>query len=1058
MTFRRKFSFIFAAMTGFAALLVLLLSLLFRSTSEAGKMEQLAGELSRSAFDLSIVCQDYLLTLERRPLSQLQLKYEQSFKLSRDPRLDLGQYRDIRDGLAFELSRMERLLQQITKIDSLAGDEGALNRERELIERLARQMTASINEFSALARRLDDRSTAREEHLVRTTSVLTVTALLLFLGVAGCGAFFFSRALLLRLQVVHRGLKEVEERNFSFRYTCHGTDEFDAVSLSFNRMIDSLEHLAAEQEEYARALKQEIAGRERAEDDLRILNSELEERIFLRTNELMSSELRYRMLAEKSADVIWQLDVATGRFVYVSPSVMQLRGYTPEEVMAEPMAAALTPESAARVRALMRQRIAALEAGEVSPDEYLTTEVEQPCKGGSSVWTEVTTRYLLDVTGKVSSVIGISRNITKRREEALQRDRLLSILEATRNELYVFDPETLHFIYVNNSALMNLGFSMHELNGMTPLDLKPDYTPERFSEQLAPLRSGFSSVARFETVHKRADGTTYPVEVCLQLVKARSSGGSSFFLAVINDMTERQQFVQQLESAAREWQTTFDSITDSVAMLDRGQRIIRCNLATSTLLGRDISEIIGHPCYSIFHGADEPIIDCPMQAVLSSRRSESRQFKLGSRWLHVTVHPVFAADGSVSAAVHVVREVTDDVALNERLVKSEALLRQTAQAARMGGWEIDLLTSQHTWTDETCRIHEVDAGFVPDMAKALAFYAPESRPIISAAVDRALASGEPFDLELYVITAKGRKRLVHAVGKAEFVDGTAVKLSGTLQDIHDQREAAIALQTMQTQMIQQEKLASIGQLAAGVAHEINNPVGFVKSNLSSLEKYIRKIFEYQHRIETEAKPYLPKAAHAELETLARSLKIEFIRKDLPDLLHESIEGLNRVQKIVYDLVTYARKGSENLQPVNLNDVINQTIGVAWNEIKHRAELICDLRELPNVMANSQKLQQVFLNLIMNALHALPELGGRIEVATRLEGDYVCISIADNGHGIPEKIRTRIFDPFFTTKDPGKGTGLGLSISNEIITGFGGMIKVASETGKGTTFTVSLPVG
>ena len=300
-------------------------------------------------------------------------------------------------------------------------------------------------------------------------------------------------------------------------------------------------------------------------------------------------------------------------------------------------------------------------------------------------------------------------------------------------------------------------------------------------------------------------------------------------------------------------------------------------------------------------------------------------------------------------------------------------------------------------------------------------------------------------------------------------NGTIVELQGSIKDISNRvenerklwkmnlelAEANLKLQKTHTLMIQHEKLASIGQLAAGVAHEINNPLGFLISNNSMLEKYLMKLYTTYLEIPSNKEPA---AANPE-----RQASIERLFTDSKAIFMESKDGFDRIVKIVSSLKNFSRIDSNaKLDDFDLNAGIESTIVVAWNEIKYVSELRKNLGDIPHIVANGSELNQVVLNILVNAAQAIgnpPREGkGLIEISTRLEGGNVLLSIHDDGPGIPKELMNKIFDPFFTTKEPGKGTGLGLSISYDIIVNkHGGTIWVESDRETGTTFYITLPV-
>ena len=268
-------------------------------------------------------------------------------------------------------------------------------------------------------------------------------------------------------------------------------------------------------------------------------------------------------------------------------------------------------------------------------------------------------------------------------------------------------------------------------------------------------------------------------------------------------------------------------------------------------------------------------------------------------------------------------------------------------------------------------------------------------------------------------------------------------------------QAHLELKNAQSRILQQEKMASIGQLAAGVAHEINNPIGFVISNINALHKYAGRIREFvDFQDEALAGAAVPEAS--QIQQKKRSLKIDFTLEDMENLIQETQEGAERIKNIVKDLKDFSHLDQAELTQSDLNAGIESTVHLLWNELKTKAELKLDLGEIPKVTCNPGQIHQVLANLLLNAAQAIAEYG-QISIKTWCESDTVCISIHDTGHGIPPEVRPRLFDPFFTTKEVGKGAGLGLSIAYDIVKKHGGDISVTSEVGKGSCFTIRLPI-
>ncbi|MEW6218812.1 MAG: ATP-binding protein [Thermodesulfobacteriota bacterium] len=268
-------------------------------------------------------------------------------------------------------------------------------------------------------------------------------------------------------------------------------------------------------------------------------------------------------------------------------------------------------------------------------------------------------------------------------------------------------------------------------------------------------------------------------------------------------------------------------------------------------------------------------------------------------------------------------------------------------------------------------------------------------------------------------------------------------------------KALVDLKDSQVLVLQQEKMASIGQLAAGIAHEINNPVGFITSNLNTLQRYLARLSELVALQSAALAAEAPRAGAA-LGTKRQEWKIDMILEDAPQLIAESLDGAERVRRIVQELRTFARRDQAEEKEADLNQVVEGAIAIAWNELKYKATLVRELGELPPVRCHYQQLGQVVMNLLLNAVQAI-ESQGEICVRTWREGDFVCIAVQDTGCGIPREHLDRIFEPFFTTKEVGKGTGLGLSIVYNVVHKHEGTIDVDSRVGEGTTFTVRLPI-
>lgn len=320
--------------------------------------------------------------------------------------------------------------------------------------------------------------------------------------------------------------------------------------------------------------------------------------------------------------------------------------------------------------------------------------------------------------------------------------------------------------------------------------------------------------------------------------------------------------------------------------------------------------------------------------------------------------------------------------------------------------------------------------------------------------------GKPGNMVLIAKNATERKKAEAVLEKA---NADLRKNERALKHMmFDMKKTYDELKSTHAQLMQSEKLASLGQLSAGVAHEINNPLGYIANNITVISEYIAAYQDVadvagQLREAIEAEDWeKAKEKSRTLNQLEEQLNLEYIHNDCKKVVQETITGTDRIKRIVQDLKTFARKDAGQMELHSVEEVIEGVINIVWNEIKYRAELKKEYGNLPLIRCNPQKLGQVFIALLVNASQAIKD-NGEIKIRTYIEDSYACIDISDTGCGIDQEHLSHIFEPFFTTKPVGIGTGLGLSVSHEIITAHNGELEVTSELGRGTTFTIRLPL-
>ncbi len=274
------------------------------------------------------------------------------------------------------------------------------------------------------------------------------------------------------------------------------------------------------------------------------------------------------------------------------------------------------------------------------------------------------------------------------------------------------------------------------------------------------------------------------------------------------------------------------------------------------------------------------------------------------------------------------------------------------------------------------------------------------------------------------------------------------------------RERTRQLEEAHQRLLQSEKLAGIGVLAAGIGHEINNPVAFVQSNLDTLHMYATRLLGLLDSLgEIEKAPAEPRdlqGARMRIQQAGRAARIDVIRKDLVPLVEDSRDGMRRIREIVSALKTMSRMSETEPVPTDLNACLESALLICRNTIKHKAEVVRDLSELPPVLCRPGEIHQVIANLLVNAAQAIPERG-TITVSTEVRGGMAVVEVRDTGCGISPELLSKIFEPFFTTKPTGTGTGLGLALSNDIVRSHGGSLEAESAAGSGSTFRVLLPL-
>ena len=512
------------------------------------------------------------------------------------------------------------------------------------------------------------------------------------------------------------------------------------------------------------------------------------------------------------------------------------------------------------------------------------------------------------------------------------------------------------------------------------------------------------------------------------------------------------ELLRQVENAKRQWEATMDRVDDMVIVTDLDLRIRRCNKAVCAFSGVAFAEILNQRLPDLFPGLD---ID---QSAANSGKAFEYCHQASDRWLYVTMYKTSDGEGLVIT----VHDLTEMKTITAELEQKNLEILEASQQLQAAIDEISGLI-QRVVTEQDFGVYF--KGNFPERCSEVMGCGKEECPFFSKDAGRCWhevgtfcggkVQGEFAKKYQSCATCKYFKRItanpINMIGE-QFNNMMRI-LEGKNREL---QTAYSELKQAQSHLLQQEKMASIGQLAAGVAHEINNPVGFISSNLGSLRKYAGKLADYIQHLDDLIHEVGPAELVARQAAERKRFKVEFILTDIDDLVRESLEGCGRVTKIVQDLKSFSRVDQAQEQTVDIHECIDSTINIVWNELKYKVKIEKEYQATRPLRCFPQQLNQVFMNLLVNAAHAIDK-EGVISIRTWEDEAALSVAIRDTGSGIPPENIGHVFEPFFTTKEVGKGTGLGLSIVYDIVTkNHHGDIQVVSQVGQGTTFTVKLP--
>jgi PAS domain S-box-containing protein len=639
------------------------------------------------------------------------------------------------------------------------------------------------------------------------------------------------------------------------------------------------------------------------------------------------------------------------------------------------------------------------------------------------------------------------------RAETLLRasaQRFRNLVESTNDLLWETDRQG-RYSYVSPQIEALLGYTPEEVLGRTPFDLMPRDEAARLEALFQELLVRRAPIRAVENINRHKNGRLVVLETNGVAV-LDEHGEYSGYRGIDRDITERRQAEQAQRESERRFRDLLENMQLMAVMLDDGGNITFINDFLLHRTGWARGEVIGRSWFDLF---------LPAEARAGLRALYLRTMA-GGLPASPHEHEILTRDGSRRRIVwnSIVIRGPDERAAGSASVGADVTEQRKNEA------EMQKLLRVVEQTDDAVVIMDpggiieyVNAAFERGTGRhrdevvgtdSRLLFTDQPDPDFYQRMWSTISAGKPFQALMTSRRKNGEllyeERTITPLRDAA---GTITHYVSTSKDVTERRR-------MDEQLQQSEKLASIGQLAAGVAHEINNPVGYISSNIGTLTRYLDDIFRLLDAYERVEVGLAESAAVEELHALKQDMDLAYLRDDIRALIDESGEGVSRVKKIVQDLKDFSRQEEAVWQVVDLHKGLESTLNIVHNELKYKAEVVREYGELPQVECIPSQLNQVFMNLLVNAAHAI-EQQGVITVRTGAEQEWVWVEVEDTGKGIAPENLNRLFEPFFTTKPIGKGTGLGLSISYGIVQKHGGRIEVESEPGRGSRFRVWLPV-
>lgn len=723
---------------------------------------------------------------------------------------------------------------------------------------------------------------------------------------------------------------------------------------------------------------------------------------------LRESEERYRVLTDEAMVGVYLIE--EGRFRFVNPAMERITGYSRDELLAlDDVYSIMVHDDIEALEERSKHRRAN------EPDQYIMRIIR---KDGGISTLEVRVRPI--PFGDRVSFLGNCVDITEMR-------RVQQALEASEERYRVLTEEAMvgiylvlgkKFLFVNPAMEKITGYSRQELTTIDIHSITHRDSLRAIAERKRHREPGQPDQYTMKLIRK--DGTIADLEVRTRPI---DYGDATAFLGNCVDITELVQKRKQIEQAKQAWESTFDSISDLVMILDPTLHVTRANRAVAEYTGIDIKQVIGKELAEIFN-LEEIIKEGVETGDSTLKLPEHFEIKdpQRNRIFSVSVSPLVDPSGEVVATVHVARDITQTRKIEEALSESEAQFRGLAESAQDMIFSIDLEGKVLYVNPAIKEIFGFDSAQIvgenlAEIVQTQDIFEPGRESMIENLFSPEVQERIPL-FETEIKDASGRRRVLEVSARK-----LPHQIVGIARDVTERKR-------MQQQLINASKLASVGVLAAGIAHQVNNPLAIMLATSTVLRDLLKESADVPSGLQDEVSEYL-------------------------DMMEEQVE---RTRRVVSGLLEFTQPKRSKVQPCDVNEIVNQALELLSQHLKlDTLELNVALdKGLEKVYVDRVALQQALVNIIQNAYEAL-EGSGKIEISTEdTPEDVVRISVADNGPGVPNYMREEIFEPLFTTKTERQGTGLGLAVAVMLLERFGGVISLIDTPGGGATFVVEVP--